>query len=165
MPATPTEAVTGLFDQAVQTFGEALRAGVKAQEQIAGFWSEALRMSPNQDYQRKARTFLSDAVPAAQKSTEELLRTIDANYRRSVELLKKACDSGNVATAADMQSRAQNLWETSVELVKENTQALAQTNARILEMWADLLRQNGATATAPVTSPTPGPRGQTKQQQ
>lgn len=143
--AMPTEApLTGLFDQAVQTFGETLKAGVKVQEQIAGYWSDALgKNCPAGDFQKKARTFFTDAVPAAQKNAEELLRLLEQNYKRSVDLLKKAFEPGSVATAGDMQAKVHALWEESVNLVKENAQAMAQANVKVMEVWADYFRQNG----------------------
>lgn len=152
MPATCEAPMTGLFDQAVQSFGDALRAGVKAQEQIAGFWSEALSRTSAADYQKKTRGFLTDTVPIVQKTSEDYLRLVDANYRKSVEALKRACDGTPGNTPAEFHAKAQSLFDAAVDLVKENAQALTQTNMRVLEVWADALRHNGA----PVTT-GPGP--------
>ena len=144
MPSVTEAPFTGLVDQAVQTFGETLKAGVKVQEQVAAYWSEALgKNCPAGEFQRKAKTFFTDAVPAAQRNAEELLRLLEQNYKRSVDLLKKAFEPGNVTAAGDAQAKVQALWEQSVELVKENAQAMAQTNLKVLELWADFFRQNG----------------------
>jgi hypothetical protein len=144
MPAVTDAPYTNLFDQAVQTFGETLKAAVKGQEQIAGYWSDVLtKAGTGSDFQKKSRTFFADAIPAAQKNAEEWLRLVEQNYRRSIELLKKAYEAGNVAASGDVQSKLQNLWEQSVELIKENTQAVTQANLKVMELWADVLRQNG----------------------
>jgi hypothetical protein len=95
------------------------------------------------DFQKKSRAFFTDAIPAAQKNAEECLRLVEQNYRRSVELLKKAFEPGNVAVAGDLQAKLQGLGEQSAELIKENTQAMTQANLKVLGLWADVMRQNG----------------------
>ena len=112
-----TSSVTTFFDQATSAFGEALKGGVKFQEQVAGYWT-----------------------------------VVDANYKRSVDLLKKACEGTSAVNPADLQAKTQSLFEAAVEVVKENTTALAQANLKVLELWADVLRQNGAPV-APVVVP------------
>ena len=146
--ATVTETpYAGLFDQAVQTFGETLKAAVKGQEQIVNYWSDVLtKTGANTDFQKKSRAFFNDAMPAAQKNAEEWVKLLEHNYRRSIELLKKACEPANVHVAGDVQAKLQGLWEQSVELVRENTHAMTQANLKVLELWADLLRQNGTAA-------------------
>jgi hypothetical protein len=151
MPATCETPLTGFFDQAAKSFGEALQAGVKAQEQVVGFWSEALGKTGAGEYQEKARAAIASTVPVAQKSAEEYLKLVDSNYRKSLEALKKACDGGVGVTPTEFQSRARALFDASVDLVKENAQALVQTNQRVFEAWAEVLRQNGATVAAAVT--------------
>lgn len=161
MPATLETPLTGLFDQAARSFGEALQAGVKAQEQLVGYWTDAVgKASPVADYQEKARAAFTGSLPVAQKSTEEYLRLVDANYRKGIEALKKACDGGCGTTPAEFQAKTRALFEAAVELVKENTQAMAQTNQRVFEAWAEVLRQNGVGAgagpvgTGPRANPT-----------
>jgi len=153
MPATYEAPLTGLFDQAAQSFSDALKAGVKAQEQIAGFWSDALSKTSADDYQKRARGLFTNTFPVVQKTSEDYLRLVDTNYRKSVEALKKACDGAPGTTPAEFQTKAQSLFETAVDLVKENTQALTQTNLRVVEAWADLVRQNGATVAAQTVKP------------
>ena len=50
----------------------------------------------------------------------------------------------------DAQAKTRELWEASLELVRENVQAVAQTNVKMMELWADMLRKNadGAMAAA-----------------
>ena len=146
-----TSSVTTFFDQATTAFGEALKGGVKLQEQVAGYWTDALKAVPTADFQKKSR-FLGDAVPTAQKNVEEYVKVVDANYKRSVALLKKACEGTSPVTPADLQAKAQGLFEAAVEVVKENTTALAQANLKMLELWADVLRENGT----PVPPVVPG---------
>ncbi len=151
MPATCETPLTGLFDQAAKSFGEALQAGVKAQEQVVGFWSETLGKTSAGAPPPHPRAAIASTVPVAQKSAEEYLKLVDGNYRKSLEALKKACDGNVGLTPAEFQTRARSLFEASVDLVKENAQALVQTNQRVFEAWAEVLRQNGATVAAAVS--------------
>jgi len=150
MPSVTETPYAGLFDQAVQTFGETLKAAIRGQEQIAGYWSDVLnKAGATSDFQKKSRVFFNEAIPAAQKNAEEWVRLLEQNYRRSIELLKKACEPANATVAGDVQAKLQNLWEQSVELVKDNTQAMTQANLKVLELWADVLRHNGVAVPVP----------------
>jgi BMFP domain-containing protein YqiC len=143
-----TEAkLTGLFDQAVQTFGDAMKAGVKFQEEMSKLFTEMLdQAGPMQEWQRQSRALMGDAVPAAQKSVEQWMKLAQQNYLRSLDLFKRAFETeqpstGQAATEA-MQNRTQDLWEASMEMVRGNAQAVAQANAKMMETWVELLRKN-----------------------
>jgi hypothetical protein len=132
--------VSGLFDEAVQTFNEAVKAGVKVQEEIGKWWSDALEQAgPIEDWQKKSKAVLGEAIPAAQKNAEEWLKLVEQNYKRSLGMLKKAWDA-DPGDAAAIRAKTQELWESSLELVKDNTQAIAQANLKMMEVWAGLLR-------------------------
>jgi hypothetical protein len=138
---------TGIFDQASQAFGDTFRAAVKMQEDIGKWWADALdQAGPAQEWQRRSRAILNDAIPAAQKNAEEWLKVVDENYTRSVELLKEAFASDGVSDPADLQAKVKQLWEESLGVLKENTQALAQANVKMMELWAELLRKNMSAA-------------------
>ena len=60
--ATKSDRVSGLFDQAVLTLGDALKAGVKIQEEVGKWWSDALEQAgPVTDWQKKSRALVSEA--------------------------------------------------------------------------------------------------------
>jgi hypothetical protein len=138
--ATKTESrVSDLFEQAASTFGDALKAGVKIQEEVGKFWTDTLDQCPVQEWQKKSRAIVSETIPAARKNAEQWLKAVEENYRRSLALLKKAFD-GEQANPKDFASKTQQLWQETLELVRDNTQAITQANVKILELWADLLR-------------------------
>lgn len=141
---TKTESkMTGLFDQAVQSFGEAMKAGVRIQEDVAKWWTDAIdQAAPMQQWQKRSRAIMCDVLPTAQKNTEEWMRLVEQNYKKSMELLKKAFSSEETNTAAEMQARLQELWEESLDVIRENAQAMTQANAKMMELWADILRKN-----------------------
>ena len=145
-----TEAkLTGLFDQAVQTFGDAMKAGVKFQEEMSKLWTEMIDQSGQlQEWQKQSRTMMGDALPAAQKNVEQWMKLTQQNYQRSVELFRKAFEpeqtNGGQATVEAVQNRTQDIWEASMEMVRGNAQAVAQANAKMMETWVGMLRKNGA---------------------
>jgi len=154
--ATATDKVSSMFDQAVQTFGDALKAGVKVQEQVTGWWTDALdQMSGGNDWQKKQRSILNDVIPAAQRSTEEWLKLVEQSYQRSVDMMKKAFTAQSAgASAQEAQAKAVEVWQSSLTMVKENAQAVAHVNAKVMELWADLLRKNLNTTRAAVAAAT-----------
>ena len=140
--ATATkENVSGLFDQAVSTFGDAMKAGVKIQEEVGKWWSDALQQAgPVTDWQKQSRALVSEAIPAAQKNAEDWLKLVEQNYKRSMALLKKAFDTN--ADPAEIRVKTQQLWEESMELIRDNAQAMADANKKMLELWAGMLKKN-----------------------
>ena len=130
----------GVFDEAVATFNDAVKAGVKVQEEIGKWWSDALEQTgPAEQWQKKSKAVLSEAIPAAQKNAEEWLKLIEQNYKRSLGLFKKAWEV-QPGDAADMRAKSQQLWEESLELVRDNAQAVAQANVKMMEVWQRVLR-------------------------
>jgi hypothetical protein len=127
----------------MEAFGESFKAGVKMQEDVAKWWTDTLEQTgPAQDWQRRSRAILNDAIPAAQKNSEEWLKVLDENYSRSVELLKKAFTADGVSNPADLQAKIKDLWEESLSVLKENAQAMAQVNVKMMDLWAETLRKN-----------------------
>ena len=130
----------GVFDEAVATFNDAVKAGTKVQEEIGKWWSDALEQTgPAEQWQKKSKAVLSEAIPAAQKNAEEWLKLIEQNYKRSLGLFKKAWEV-QPGDAADMRAKSQQLWEESLELVRDNAQAVAQANVKMMEVWQRVLR-------------------------
>ncbi len=143
MVAKPQRIVTELFEQAVDTFDAAVKAGVKLQEEAARWWSDVLSEAGSaQDWQRKMQSAMAEAIPTAQKNAEEGLRVLDQSTRSSLELLKRAFEAGQSESIAQAQAKAQELWEASLAAMRKNAQAMVQANARAMESWAHFARKN-----------------------
>jgi hypothetical protein len=131
-----------VFDQAFQAFNDTLKAGVRIQEDVGRWWTDAFDQAiPKNDWQNKTSTLVAEAIPAAQRSAEEWLKLLEANYRRSNALLKKAFEVEPSETA-DLRARTEQLWRDSFELVKENAEATAQANLKLIELWSGVLKKN-----------------------
>lgn len=135
--------VTQILDGAVSAFSDAMKAGVKAQEEMVNYWTHALDGgNPLGEWTRRSRQMFEEAVPAAQKQSQEFIKLVEQNYRRSVELLKKACDGQEGGVGEGVREKLRQLWEESVTIVKENAQTMAQANVKLMEVWTDLLKNN-----------------------
>ena len=140
MAATTQFKATCLFDQALQTFGETLKAGVKVQEEAAKWWTDALeRQDAVRDWQIRSRDFVKEFVPSAQKSAADCLKLVEKNSQKSIALLKRALDSE--ADTEDLRKKTEELWEASLSLVRENAQAVTENNLKLIELWSRLLKK------------------------
>jgi len=125
-----------LLQLALKNYDQACQAGLKLQEESAKWWVDFLSQTASpQVWQKKLNSLLDDAIPQPKKRVEESVRLIEKCNRASLDLLKQAVDvvkSGNVTST---QPKAQELWETSLETLRSNTQAMLQNNAKIIEAW------------------------------
>jgi hypothetical protein len=139
--ATATQSkASGLFDQALNTFGETLKAGVKVQEEAAKWWTDALQSQDAlRSWQSRSRDFVTEFIPSAQKSAEDWLKLVEKNANKSIALLKRAIESDT--DADDLRRKTQELWEASLALVRENAQAVTDNNLKMMELWSKLLKK------------------------
>ena len=141
--ATRDSDVMQVLDSAIGAFGDALKAGVRAQEEMVKWWSGAAESAnPLAEWQKRSRRFFDEAAPSAQKQVEDWMKVVEQNYRRSIDLLKKAVDSDHNGALDGFRDRIRTLWEESITVVKENAEAMAQANVRLMEAWNDLARKN-----------------------
>jgi len=135
--------VTEILDSATNAFSDAMKAGVRAQEEVVKWWTSAFDGAcPMGEFQKRGKQFMEEAVPAAQKQAQDWLKLLDANSRRGIELIRRAMDTETDGLAAGFTDAARKLWEESIAVVKENLETLTQANVKMLEVWADLLRKS-----------------------
>ena len=145
--AVKTSQFNELLEDASSSFNEAVKSSMKMQEEVGKWWADALEKTGPagfvaEEWQKKSKAVVTEAIPAAQKNAEAWLKVVDQNTKRGLGLLKKAFDAPPADPAA-LRERTQDLWESSLELVRENTQAIAQANIKMLEVWAGLLQKAG----------------------
>lgn len=134
---------TDLFEQAVKNYEQALKTGVRLQEDCGKWWTDVLnRGASSQDWQKSVTSVLAEAFPVAEKNMEETLRLMERNSRSSLELLKLATEAAQSTSFTDGQTRLRKLWETSLDLLQHNAQAMTQANAKLVETWTQLVRKS-----------------------
>jgi hypothetical protein len=136
----PTEekpkAVADLLDQAMRSFEQALRTGIKVQEESARLWTNLVNQTgASTDMQKKWKTLLDEWIPQTQKNMDEWVKIVEQNCGTSVELLRKALAASQVATLPEAQSKVLGFWEGSVNALRDGTVGMLQANGRAAESW------------------------------
>lgn len=134
---TPTE----LFEEALKHYETAVKAGLKLQQETTETWSRMLKEAglPEEWYTRFKET-TERSLPLVQKNAEETLQLIEANSKSSVEMLKMAMAGLQSKTLEEGQARTKELWEASLQNLRENAKAVVQANARMMENWNGFVR-------------------------
>jgi hypothetical protein len=138
---------TELLEQAVQNYEQALKTGVRLQEECGKCLTNFFKQPTGpQDWPKAAVSAMDEVFPVAQKNIEETLGLIEQNSCASLDLLKKGAETFQASSIAEGQARVQDLWQTSLDLLQKNTQAMMQSSARLAESWTQFARKNTAAA-------------------
>lgn len=144
-----TKAVTDLFEQAMKSYEQALKTGLKLQEESTRMWTGLFSQAGTPpDWQKKSKALSEDAVAQTQKNLEECLKLIEQNSRASVELLKKAVAASQATSVQDGQTKLIGLWESSLNTLRDSALSVSQANARAVEAWMGLARKGWDTLSA-----------------
>jgi len=136
--AATNREVSGILDQALQALGDSLKVAMKAQEETVKFWGAAVgQVNP-------AQALAGDWIPTAQRNADEYLRLVESSYRRNADLFKKVLHSPNGNPSAGLEKRTRDWWEASLETARDNAQDLTNTNLRVAQAWAEVLKKGAA---------------------
>jgi hypothetical protein len=143
-----TKPATDLFDQAMKNYEQALKTGMKLQEEAAKLFTHLANQGGSpQDWQKRVKSMTEDVVPQTQKALDEGLKVIEQTSRTSVELLRKAVAAGQQPTSLqDAQGKFLGLWEASLNAVRDTTVSMAQANTKAIESWIAYARKSGEAA-------------------
>jgi hypothetical protein len=136
MSAKANPQVQELVQEALKNYGQALQATLKMQEDGAKWWTEVMaQVNSPQDWQAKMSKVAAEAVPQAQQRIAESLKLIENTSRASLDLLQRACQTGPMDPMAMAQAGISELWETTLQAMRQNAQAIAQANSKVVESW------------------------------
>ena len=134
------------FEQAMQSFEQAFKAGVKLQEETGKLWTDFFTKPPSvATYQKQASQLGEETVKTVQRQMEDSLKVLEECSRSSLDLFKKGVEASQSASLSEGQARLQKLWESSLQSLQANTKAMATLNQRILNAWMELARQGAST--------------------
>jgi len=141
-----TKPLSEAADKAMRNYEQAVRTGLKLQEEAAHLWTNLLNQSASpQDWQKRfsgATTVANGVLPAAQRRMQEVLDLMEQNTKASTDLLKKAADVCQTTTLPECQSKWLDLCTASVDLARSNFEALTQINSRAVDSWIDYVRKS-----------------------
>lgn len=128
--------VTDLFEQAMKSYEQALKTGVKMQEESTKVFSNLISQATSpQDWQKQMKSVADDFVPQTQKAVDEGLKLIEQTSKASVDLLKKAVAAGQPTSATDAQAKMLGLWESSLNAMRDTAVSVTQANNKAIESW------------------------------
>jgi hypothetical protein len=138
-----TRPVTDLYDQAMKNYEQALKTGVKMQEESAKFFNNLVSQTTSpQDWQKRMKAVTDDFIPQTQKTVDEGVKLIEQTSRTSIELLKKAVATGQPTSMQDAQTKFLSLWEASLNAMRDTAIAVTQANNKAIESWVAYARKN-----------------------
>jgi hypothetical protein len=138
--------MTETADPGMKSYEQALRAGLKFQEEACQCWYNLLNQSAStsdwQKYFAQASAAVTGVMPTAQKRVEEGLELMEQNSKAGAELVKKAVDASRAPTFTDSQSKWMEFWKGSVSLARTNAEAVMTINSRAVDSWINLVQKN-----------------------
>jgi hypothetical protein len=137
-----TKPVSDLFEQALKNYEQALKTGLKLQEESAKVYLGSLCCGPAADVQKKIKAVSDETIPQIEKAVDEALEVLEKNSRTGVALLKKAVAATQTTSAQDAQVRSLALYEGCVDAIRENALALAQATNKAAESWFGYVRRS-----------------------
>jgi hypothetical protein len=138
--------VNEMADKAMKNYEQALRTGLKLQEEAVRCFNQMFNQTAApQDWQKRftnLTAFTSEVMPMTQKRMEEVLELMEKNSRTSAELVKKAVDAVQTPVPAESQAKWMEFWTSSMGAARSNAEALTQISARAIDSWIDFVRRN-----------------------
>jgi hypothetical protein len=138
--------VSDLAQKGLKNLEQAVRAGLKVQEEAAQCWAKfANQTASAQDWQKRfvgAASLANGVMPEAQKRIEEMLALAEKNSRTSLELVKKAADAAQTPTLADSQAKWIEVWSDSLKVAQSNLESLTEIGSRVMNSCVEFVRKN-----------------------
>ena len=148
----PAKPVSELFEQAMSSYEQAFRTGMRLQEESAKWWTKLIEQPGTaREWQKAVRAMADEVLPETQKRMEEGLRLIEQNSRARLELLKvfkKSVELPQTNPLAESQTKLLSFWEASLHGMLESAEAVAQANTQAMESWMELCRKTTEMAAA-----------------
>ena len=133
------------LDLGLKNYEQALRMGLKLQEEAGQCWTKVVGQAASpEDQQKQMMSFANYIVPATQKSMQACLELLEQNSRASVDLLKKGIDAIQNANGADAPAKIVEFCENSLKSLKTNAQAMVDTNTKALDSWIAFVKRTTA---------------------
>ncbi len=80
---------------------------------------------------------------ALEANLDQWKKGFEEQARTSLDWWRQAFESARGQSAADLQTRTQELWKTSVDAVQKSTDSLMKTNGQMFERWNELFTTAG----------------------
>ncbi len=147
--ATATQNSDELFRQAMAAWQSAVESGVKMQEESAKWMRQMFDSDSLSEWYNKGQAAAGEAMAKVQENIDEAIRVINQQAESSMKLMQKALEARQGEGGVDAGIRFAEWWETAMDSMRMNTQAMLKANSRIIGTWSELARKvNADTADA-----------------
>ena len=137
-----------IFEQAMKHYEQALKTGLKLQEESGKMVTSLLNeVTSVEEWQKRAAALAKDVIPAAQKRISDCVKLVEENSRASLELLKKAADASLIPPGQENQSKWMDFWESSLNSLRDNVKTINEINSGVIDAWGAFIRKTGEFAT------------------
>jgi hypothetical protein len=129
-----------LFQEAMESFETALRAGMKLHEESTHRCVEILRdVGSPLEWERTVPTKVTKAIQAMQQNVDQSIRFMNENAQETVRLMQMALR--NHQENSDGNEEESYFWTYAVNAMQSNAEIIRQANARVLESWGELAKE------------------------
>jgi hypothetical protein len=133
-----------IFEQAMKQYEQALKTGLKLQEESGKMVTSLLNeVTSVEEWQKRAAAMAKDVIPAAQKRMNDCVKLVEENSRASLELLRKAVDASLIPPGQDNQTKWMDFWESSLNCLRDNAKAINEINTSVVDAWGTFVRKTG----------------------
>jgi len=137
--------LTEMAEALRHNYTQALRTGLKFQEETGRWWNSALNPANcAQQWQQQFNSATRSAnsfIPLAQKPISELVELAEKNARLGSDLMKKALDAAQTPVMEESQAKWKEFWTSSLDSVRFNAEAMSQIGSKAIDSWADYIRK------------------------
>ncbi len=139
MPGNAHDRMIELLDEAGQTYFKTMKTGLKLQEDVSGWWSDQVKSVNGQaDWTKQPREAMAETIRQWQKNAEATLQHMEKSTQESIELLNKAFAVGQADSIEAAQQKLNELWESSLNTMRDNVQSTLKANAQFAEAWMEM---------------------------
>ena len=139
-----SETFAQVFHDAMRNYEEALKAGIKLQEESVNLWKDLLtKLGSPEELQAKLEAMTAETFPKARERMEECLETFNRTSKQTIDLFGKTLSAYQATSATDAQRRVQNLIESSLAALRANVHSTLNTNAKIVASWKEFVDRFG----------------------
>jgi len=142
--SAPSETINEIFHEAMRSYEEALKSGIKLQVESANLWKDLLlKLGSPEEFQAKLKSLSADVFPNARKRMEEFIETFNTTSNQAMDLFEKTLGVYQATSIADAQRRMQDLIESSLATLRVSVHTSLNTNAKIMTSWKELVDRFG----------------------
>ena len=138
-----------LLEKAAETCFHTMKEGLKMQEEFADRWIKAVKEAKGrEDWGKQMETAAAKITEQAKQNAEEATKLMEEGAKDGMAMFNKASELGGIATPGEAQVKMQQLWQESMSVMNKNAKAVVQANAKMLQGWGEMAKENVEKAAA-----------------